>query len=171
MTKYKIDSMLGKRYGRLKIKAYSHNETSPSGVQRRVWLCDCDCGNTSLVATSNLTRVKSCGCLRNEISRAQPTGEQSKSWKGGKIIDGGYVRVYLKNHPKASKNGYVREHIVVMEKKLGRPLVKGENVHHINGDKTDNRPSNLELWNTSQPAGQRIQDKLDWAREIIRLYG
>lgn len=98
------------------------------------------------------------------------SGKNSPNWKGGRIATRGYVRISTKGHPRATKQGYVYEHIIVMEKILGRLLKKHENVHHINGVKDDNRPENLELWTTSQPKGQRVEDKLKWAREIIKTY-
>lgn len=62
------------------------------------------------------------------------------------------------------------QHREVMREALGRPLLAHENVHHKNGDRADNRLENLELWSTSQPAGQRIPDKVAHALEILARY-
>jgi len=71
-----------------------------------------------------------------------------------------------------SINGKERpEHRLVMEQHLGRKLLPKENVHHKDGDRLNNDISNLELWSTSQPPGQRVEDLLKWAHEIIQLYG
>lgn len=48
-------------------------------------------------------------------------------------------------HRLADSRGYVYEHRLVAEEKSGRALVKGEQVHHVNGIRTDNRPDNLEI--------------------------
>jgi hypothetical protein len=58
-----------------------------------------------------------------------------------------------------------------MEIKIGRPLLKDENVHHIDGNRINNEPENLELWFTRQPQGQRVEDLVAWANVIIKRYG
>lgn len=82
----------------------------------------------------------------------------------------GYIWRYAPGDPNATVNKYVYQHRSVMSDVLGRPLKKNENVHHLNGNRKDNRPENLELWVKSQPAGQRAADLVQWAEEILRDY-
>jgi hypothetical protein len=109
--------------------------------------------------------------LARKNSALAHKGKRSFGWKGGRIIDAnGYVMVYEPNHPNTTKKGYIGEHRLVMSKYLERPLTKGENVHHKDGNRQNNELSNLELWNTTQPSGQRIEDKIKWAKEILKIY-
>jgi len=81
------------------------------------------------------------------------------------------------NNP--SIDGYIRirvsgkamvQHRHIMEQHLGRKLLSEENVHHINGNRSDNRIENLEIWDTRQPKGQRVSDKIEYALEILEHY-
>ena len=86
-----------------------------------------------------------------------------------RVTENGYVEVNIGADNK--NGGRVLEHILVMEQQLGRRLYPHEEVHHQNGIKDDNEPGNLELWTTSQPRGQRVEDKIAWAREFLAQYG
>ena len=94
------------------------------------------------------------------------------NWRGGRTLHkAGYVMIRRPEHPRARASAYVFEHILVMEAELGRFLVDGESVHHLNGVRDDNRPENLELWTRPQPSGIRVRDAIAWAREILDRYG
>jgi len=93
----------------------------------------------------------------------QVTGE----WGPWTVTRKGYVVRWRKVDGKTQAQS---EHKLAMENKLGRELLPHENVHHLNGQRADNRPENLELWSRSQPPGQRVADKLAWCREYLAQY-
>lgn len=96
----------------------------------------------------------------------KPLREKKKNGDGY-VNAQGYKIIHVKRDGRWVK---IAEHRLVMETILGRPLFREENVHHKNGDRADNRPENLELWNTSQPCGQRVEEKVVWAKRILDLY-
>jgi len=85
-------------------------------------------------------------CSQKCVSQGQYNGR----WKGGRRTNAdGYMLVYAPGHPKATRN-FILEHRVVMEQHLGRLIKTHEDVHHINGDRADNRMANLQLMSKSE---------------------
>lgn len=118
---------------------------------------------------SGLKRPEAAQCTK--CHRRENKGPQHNCWRGGRVVDGqGYVRVYAPHDPRANVGRYMKEHTLVMESVLGRKLFPRESVHHKNGNRQDNRPDNLELWSKGQPNGQRVEDKVKWAIELLQLY-
>lgn len=110
------------------------------------------------------------GMCQMHYKRMQVHGNPHTRVNGTKNNKRKYAIVWKPDHPNRDIRGYVLEHRLVMSEYLGRALTDSENVHHKNGDRFDNRIENLELWNTAQPKGQRIEDKVTYALEILALY-
>jgi uncharacterized protein (DUF1330 family) len=86
-----------------------------------------------------------------EFKKGDKVKEKHPNWKNGiRRLSWGYVAILSQEHPFADHQGYVREHRLVMEKHLGRYLMRNEIVHHLNGIKDDNRLENLQLMTSSE---------------------
>lgn len=114
-----------------------------------------------------------CGGHYSQWHRGEALKEIDRSPRpSSRVNKQGYVEVRLpKGHPCAHAAGWGFEHRVVMMEQIGRPLDPAETVHHRNGVRHDNRPENLELWTSRHPKGQRVEDVVEFAKEILRLYG
>jgi hypothetical protein len=175
--KWHPEEWLGKVFPSTQWTVIGFSHYSGSKGFHQNWLCQCSCGTilpvqlNSLIdgsqgKTNGSLSCRPCGMIRKGLNSRQSGRIKGKD---------GYVRIptWAIELPEyvTRKGGDILEHVYVMSCHLNRSLLPHENVHHINGVRDDNRLENLELWSTSQPAGQRVIDKLQWAREIIDLYG
>ena len=86
---------------------------------------------------------------------------------GNRVVrEDGYVIVRCPSYPGAKPNGYVFEHRLVMARQIGRPLTVDEVVHHINGDRQDNRTENLRLTTNSEHASHHMAIRTPEKRRV-----
>lgn len=171
--KGKLKDIRDQRFGRLVVLQPAGYYATPNGkYTQALWECVCDCGKVLKVQGGKLRagHTKSCGCYVADVAKSR-VGSLNQSWRGGRTkTEGGYIRVKAYGHP-ASQQDYVLEHRLVMETFLGRYLTEDETVHHKNGDRSDNRIENLELRAGPHGKGQRVQDLVAYAKEILARYG
>lgn len=108
--------------------------------------CQCGCGKLTPIAAYNdkrfgIVKGKPNRFINGHSLRLKP------QWKGGRFLRKGYFYSQSPNHPRADKDGYVPEHVLVAEKAVGNYLPSTVVIHHINGNPGDNSPKNLVVCN------------------------
>lgn len=140
----------------------------PLGRRRQPESCvidGCDRGShTQGLCRTHYKRLLKHGDPLGDVPVRVVTGE---GW-----LSHGYWNVPVPPEERHLTNGetQVGEHRLVMARHLGRALYPDEVVHHINGNRTDNRLENLELWSTAHPKGQRVDDKIEFALRLLQRY-
>lgn len=160
----RVKDISGLKVGRLEVIKYIDTKKGVGSI----WECKCDCGNIKNIKRKDLTKEKptqSCGCLRSDLLSDRMSGENHYSWKGTPIINGKGYKEFRHGELRG-----VKEHRYVYEQHYNIKLKPHQNIHHINGNRLDNSIENLELWDTSQPAGQRIEDKILYYYNLIEEY-
>ena len=103
-----------------------------------------------------------------KIGKIGRKGKDNPCWKEKARISGGkhagYVGIHAPDHPNKTKKGFMSEHRLVMEKKLGRKLLSSEHTHHKNENRKDNKPENLEIVSYSQHC--KKHRKIEWIQLI-----
>lgn len=123
------------------------------------------CGKSVYLKLSRIKRFRFCSqsCLGKKTSllpnsgrfkKGENIGENHPNWKGGTVLKSGYKQIY--------RNGkIVLEHRLVMEEHIGRELIRGEQVHHINHVRSDNRIENLMIIDIREHGRIHTQERWD----------
>ena len=89
------------------------------------------------------------------------TSKRSRNWKGGRFREpSGYIMIYRPNHPKCNQHGYVREHRLIYEESRNCCLVSWIEIHHINGNRSDN------VWYNLRPLTKSAHSRLENTKDL-----
>jgi len=115
-----------------------------SATDRLIWQACPICGKRRWVyLKKGKPEYDLCYNCSNKIKSTGRKQARNNNWKGGQFYKYGYVFILRPAHLRSNNNGYVKRAIVILEDKLGRPLLPGMDSHHINGIKDDDHPENL----------------------------
>lgn len=158
------------------------NDFARSREKKKILVTCAGCGETKQVDYYSNRHNKTGFCINcmskhtlSGVKRPEVTGSNSKRWKGGEYTSSdGYKMVKCDGHLHPSgRVKYKREHILVMEKHLGRELQTqrghmGEQIHHIDGDKLNNDISNLLLCSDTRDHKKVDCQLHDLAFELVK---
>lgn len=117
------------------------------------------------------------GQKRTPEQKARMSAAKKYKWKKPTEFGGhkkkradGYIKVYCPTHPMATKDGYVMEHILVMEKHIGRTITRDEVVHHKNHIRDDNRIENLQLMTFKEHSSLHMKERWEAKKKGVKTY-
>lgn len=130
----------GKEYRRPPSRVGQFCSISCSADAKAKIVACANCGKLVRYSLSRIRKYCSQACMGRHRS-----GANHPTWALRRTERTGYVTVFVPNHPNRNSHGRIFEHRLVMEQSLGRLLKSNETVHHINGNRADNRIENLQL--------------------------
>lgn len=146
---------------------HSHRAVAPAEVRERDGFCECGCGQRTTVARSTSAPRGMYAGFPNRFVSGHGGRPSTRKRSESPYTAGRYRVVYRPEHPNADANGVVLEHRLVMSGLLGRALLPSETVHHINGDRRDNRPENLQLRAGNHGKGVQLQCQSCGGHDIV----
>ena len=147
-----------KKYGISRQKYTSRFHSKMSAIKKEWFIYN----------TSPTLGLKQSDEVKARLSRAK-TGRYFRPSKYGghtKLRKDGYVAIYIPKHPHSTNDGYVMEHILVMEESIGRYLNPDEVVHHKNHIRTDNRIENLQLMTFKEHARFHMNERWELKKGV-----
>lgn len=135
----------------------------PEGFKR----CECDCGELIPEKDKWGRKRRFKPSHRNRGSKHQKKLEQHWKWNGGKRIRNGYIQVLKRNHPRSDSDGYIMEHRLIFEEYNRCCLLPWIDIHHIDGNKSNNKINNLKPLSSSEHT--KIHFKKDMSNRVCLL--